>query len=209
MATQTQDTAQQGSQPTTEDFADLLSDHDQDFQVVEDDEITEGTILEINDDYALVDIGYKSEGLIPVEEFEDESGILQIDTGDVVDVLVIEREDESGQVILSKERADRKKVWEALEDKWEDDELVEGTITNRVKGGLQVDIDVEAFLPGSQVELRPTRNLDQYIGREFKFKIIKFNKGRSNIVLSRRAILEEEREALKEKTLDKLNEGAV
>ncbi len=209
MATQTQDSAQQGAQPTTEDFEDLLSDHDQDFQVVEDDEITEGHILEINEDYALVDIGYKSEGLIPVDEFEDDNGVMQIETGDVVDVLVIEREDESGQVILSKERADRKKVWEALEDKWEDDELVEGTITNRVKGGLQVDIDVEAFLPGSQVELRPTRNLDQYIGREFKFKIIKFNKGRSNIVLSRRAILEEEREALKEKTLEKLDEGAV
>jgi len=209
MAPQTPNPQQQDGQPTTEDFEALLSEHDQNFQVVEDDEITEGTILEINEDHALVDIGYKSEGLIPVEEFEDENGVLQIDTGDVVDVLVLEREDESGQVILSKERADKKKVWEALEDKWDDDELVEGTITSRVKGGLQVDIDVEAFLPGSQVELRPTRNLDQYIGKEFKFKIIKFNKGRNNIVLSRRAILEEERESLKEKTLEKLDEGAV
>ena len=208
MATQTQDTAQQGN-PTTDDFASLLEDHDQDFQIVQDDEITQGRILEIGEDYALVDIGYKSEGLIPVEEFEDETGVIQIETDDVVDVLVIEREDESGQVILSKERADTKKVWEKLEDKWEADELVEGVITNRVKGGLQVDIDVEAFLPGSQVELRPTRNLDQYIGKEFKFEIIKFNKGRSNIVLSRRAILEEEREELKKKTLTKLNEGAV
>jgi small subunit ribosomal protein S1 len=205
MATQTQDS----TQPTTADFESLLSEHDHDFQVVEDDEITEGRILEIGEDFALVDIGYKSEGQIPVEEFEDESGGLTISEGDVVDVLVIEREDESGQVLLSKERADRKKVWEKLEDKWEDDELVEGTISNRVKGGLQVDIDVEAFLPGSQVELRPTRNLDQYIGREFKFKIIKFNKGRANIVLSRRAILEEEREELKEKTLDKLTEDNV
>jgi small subunit ribosomal protein S1 len=212
MPTQTQQTSSQpagGDQPTTQDFEALLSEHDQEFQVVEDDEITEGHILEINEDNALVDIGYKSEGLIPVEEFEDDSGVLQVEEGDVVDVLVIEREDESGQVILSKEQADRKKVWEMLEEKWENDELVEGTITNRVKGGLQVDIDVEAFLPGSQVELRPTRNLDQYIGREFKFEIIKFNKGRSNIVLSRRAILEEERESLKEKTLEKLDEGAV
>mgnify|MGYP006281859385 CR=1 FL=1 len=209
MATQTQDTAQQGSQPTTEDFEALLSEHDQDFQVVQDDEITQGRILEIGEDYALVDIGYKSEGLIPVEEFEDETGVMQIQADDVVDVLVVEREDESGQVILSKERADRKKVWEQLETKWDADELVEGVITNRVKGGLQVDIDVEAFLPGSQVELRPTRNLDQYIGKEFKFKIIKFNKGRANIVLSRRAILEEERESLKEKTLEKLEENAV
>jgi small subunit ribosomal protein S1 len=205
MATQAQDT----TQPTTADFESLLSEHDHDFQVVEDDEITEGRILEIGEDFALVDIGYKSEGQIPVEEFEDESGALTISEGDVVDVLVIEREDESGQVLLSKERADRKKVWEKLEEKWEADELVEGTISNRVKGGLQVDIDVEAFLPGSQVELRPTRNLDQYIGREFKFKIIKFNKGRANIVLSRRAILEEEREELKEKTLDKLTEDNV
>jgi len=196
-------------QPTTDDFEALLDEQDQEFQVVEDDEITEGRILEIRDDYALVDIGYKSEGLIPVEEFENEAGVVQVETNDVVDVLVVEREDEEGQVILSKEQADRKKVWEQLEDKWENDELVEGVITNRVKGGLQVDIDVEAFLPGSQVELRPTRNLDQYIGKKFKFDIIKFNKGRSNIVLSRRAILEEEREELKQKTLSKLDENNV
>ena len=110
-------TASEG-QPTTEDFEALLDEQDQDFQVVEDDEITEGRILEIRDDYALVDIGYKSEGLIPVEEFENEAGVVQVETNDVVDVLVVEREDEEGQVILSKEQADRKKVWEQLEEKW-------------------------------------------------------------------------------------------
>ncbi|MFB6263137.1 MAG: 30S ribosomal protein S1, partial [Bradymonadaceae bacterium] len=210
MATQLQDTpADSAAQPSTEDFEDLLSDHDQDFQVVDQDEITEGKVLEVGEDFALVDIGYKSEGQIPIGEFEDETGVVQIDEGDVIDVLVLEREDESGQVILSKEEAERKKVWEELEETWNGDRIVEGTITSRVKGGLQVDIDVEAFLPGSQVELRPTENLDQYIGRDFKFKIIKFNKGRHNIVLSRRAILEEEREALKEKTVEKLEEGAV
>ena len=195
--------------PTTDDFAELLDDSDQDLQIVEEDTITTGRILEIGEDYVLVDIGFKSEGVVPTEEFEDEDGAIDYAEGEDVDVLVEAREDEQGQCVLSKAKAERRKIWNKLEEKVDNDELIEGTITNRVKGGLQVDIGVKGFLPGSQVELRPTRDLDKYIGKDFVFEIIKFNKDRNNIVLSRRALLEEEREELKQKTIGKLEQDAV
>ena len=195
--------------PSLEDFEALLAEMEGDQQLVKENEIIRGDVIEIGQDYVLVDIGFKSEGRIPVDEFKNAHGELMVKVGDVVEVLVEQREDDSGQCILSKEKADRMKVWEIISLKAESDELVHGTITSRVKGGLQVDIGVKAFLPGSQVELRPTRNLDRYIGQDFAFKIIKFNKQRGNIVLSRRALLEKEREELKKKTLDKLKEGAI
>jgi len=202
-------TTQQTTQPTTDDFAALFEEFDQDIQVVNENEITQGRILEIGQDYVLIDIGFKSEGRVAVDEFKNEAGQLPYAVGDMVDVLVEAREDESGQCVLSKERADRMKVWDAIAMKADDDQLVRGIITNRVKGGLHVDIGVKAFLPGSQVELRPTRNLDKYLGQEYAFQIIKFNQARHNIVLSRRALLEEERAELKRKTLIKLKQGAV
>lgn len=195
--------------PTVDDFAALLEEMGDSTQDVRENEITKGEILEVGTDYVLVDIGFKSEGRIDISEFVDENGQVTVKAGDVVEVLLEAREDESGQVVLSKERADRMKVWEIISTKAEADKLVRGTITSRVKGGLQVDIGVKAFLPGSQVELRPTRNLDKYLGQQYAFKIIKFNKQRGNIVLSRRALLEKERAELKEKTLQKLKTGAV
>jgi len=195
--------------PSLEDFEALLAEFSTETTLVQENEIATGRVLEVGNDYVLVDIGFKSEGRIPIDEFKDAHGQVHVAAGDDIDVLVEEREDESGQCILSKEKADRMKVWEAISEKAEADELVRGVITSRVKGGLQVDIGVKAFLPGSQVELRPTRNLDRYIGQEYAFKIIKFNKQRGNIVLSRRALLEREREELKKKTLEKLVEGAV
>lgn len=195
--------------PSTEDFAALLNESAELTTTVRENEITSGKILEVGEDYVLVDIGFKSEGRIDISEFTDERGNITVKAGDVVDVLLEEREDDSGQCVLSKERADRRKVWEIISTKAEADKLVRGVITSRVKGGLQVDIGVKAFLPGSQVELRPTRNLDKYLGQEYAFKIIKFNKQRNNIVLSRRALLEKERAELKQKTLEKLKTGAV
>ena len=195
--------------PSIEDFEALLAEFEGDQVAVKENEIAKGRVLEVGNDYVLVDIGYKSEGRISIDEFKDALGNLKIAQGDEIDVLVEAREDESGQCLLSKEKADRMKVWDAISEKAEADELVRGTIVSRVKGGLQVDIGVKAFLPGSQVELRPTRNLDRYIGQEYAFKIIKFNKQRGNIVLSRRALLEKEREKLKTKTLEKLQEGAI
>ena len=196
--------------PSTDDFEALLAEFDVGTTTdIRENEITQGRVIEVRGDHVLIDIGFKSEGRVSIDEFKDPFGKVLVAEGDQVDVLVETREDDTGRCILSKEKADRMRVWEEIEKKYDADELVRGVITSRVKGGLQVDIGVKAFLPGSQVELRPTRNLDRYIGEEFAFKIIKFNMSRGNIVLSRRALLEKEREHLKTKTLEKLAEGAI
>ncbi len=172
-------------------------------------EIVRGTVLSVNKDFVIVDIKYKSEGQIPVQEFIDLEGAVTVKAGDEIDVYVENRENDNGLVELSKEKADRLKIWDEIAEACENEELVEGVITARVKGGLTVDIGVKAFLPGSQVDLRPVRNLEKYIGQRFHFKVIKFNKKRGNIVLSRRALLEKQREALKSQTLNKLEVGMV
>jgi small subunit ribosomal protein S1 len=172
-------------------------------------EIVRGTVVQVTKDYAVIDIGYKSEGQVPIQEFGLVEGKPNVKQGDAVDVLLESRENDTGMVVLSKEKADKMRIWDEISAACERDELVEGTIVGRVKGGLSVDIGVKAFLPGSQVDLRPIRNLDKLIGEKFKFKVIKFNKKRGNIVLSRRVLLEKERETLKKDTLNKLKEGAV
>ncbi len=166
-------------------------------------DVVEGTIVQVNPDSVIVDVGYKSEGLIPLSEFAGETGKAEVKVGDRVDVLFERRENENGLIGLSKEKADRQKIWNALEE----DAVVEGRIVSRIKGGLSVDIGVNAFLPGSQVDLRPVRNLDKLLGETFQFKIIKLNKRRGNIVLSRRVLLEEQRESLRSDTLKTLSEG--
>jgi small subunit ribosomal protein S1 len=172
-------------------------------------EIVKGTVVQVTKDYAVVDIGYKSEGQVPIQEFGLAEGKPNVKVGDAVEVLLESRENDTGMVVLSKEKADKMRIWDEISAACERDELVEGTIVGRVKGGLSVDIGVKAFLPGSQVDLRPIRNLDKLIGEKFKFKVIKFNKKRGNIVLSRRVLLEKERETLKKDTLMKLKEGAI
>ncbi len=174
-------------------------------------EIVRGTVIQIAKDFAIVDIGYKSEGQISLDEFRQADGTIVVQAGDTVDVLLEDRENENGMCVLSKEKADRFKVWDEISAACERDELIEGTVTTRVKGGLNVTIrgGVKAFLPGSQVDLRPVRNLDAFLGQKFQFKVIKFNKRRGNIVLSRRVLLETERAALKESTLERLQEDQV
>jgi small subunit ribosomal protein S1 len=174
-------------------------------------DIVKGKVIHVGKENVIVDIGYKSEGAIPVYEFTDQEGKVSVKEGDEVDVFLETREDENGLCVLSKEKADRLKVWDEISAACERDELIEGTISARVKGGLSVTIrgGVKAFLPGSQVDLRPVRNLDAYIGKAHRFKVIKFNKKRGNIVLSRRVLLEKERAELKEQTLDKLKEGQI
>jgi small subunit ribosomal protein S1 len=162
-----------------------------------------GTIVQVTDDHVVVDVGYKSEGVIPLYEFKDEEGKIDIKVGDEVDVLFERRENDSGQIGLSKEKADRQKIWGSLEE----GAVVEGKIVGRIKGGLTVDIGINAFLPGSQVDLRPVRNLEKLLGASFDFKIIKLNKRRGNIVLSRRVLLEEQRESMRSDTLETLSEG--
>lgn len=174
-------------------------------------EIVRGTVIQVTKDFAIVDIGYKSEGQVSLDEFRQADGSVGVKAGDTVDVLLEDRENENGMCVLSKEKADRFKVWDEISAACERDELIEGIITTRVKGGLSVTIrgGVKAFLPGSQVDLRPVRNLDAFLGQNFQFKVIKFNKRRGNIVLSRRVLLEKERAALKESTLERLQEDQV
>ncbi|HZF50400.1 MAG TPA: 30S ribosomal protein S1 [Polyangiaceae bacterium] len=172
-------------------------------------EIISGTVVHVDRDSVVVDIGGKSEGVIPLREFSDAAGQVSVKAGDKVDVYIESRENDDGLVTLSKEKADKMKVWDEISNACEADELIEGTISQRVKGGLSVTIrgGVKAFLPGSQVDLRPIRNLDKLIGQTYKFKVIKFNKKRGNIVLSRRVLLERERDEMKAKTLETLTEG--
>ena len=177
---------------------------------VEEGKVVSGTVIQVAKDFVVVDIGYKSEGQVPLNEFIPATGgEPQVKVGDRVEVLVESRENDTGMVVLSKEKADKMRIWDEISAACERDELVEGIIVGRVKGGLSVDIGVKAFLPGSQVDIRPVRNLDKLIGEKFKFKVIKFNKKRGNIVLSRRVLLEKEREELKKETLKNLKEGAI
>ena len=174
-------------------------------------QIVSGVIIQVNRDSVVVDIGGKSEGVISKSEFVDANGVMPIKAGDRVDVFIESRESDDGLISLSKEKADKMKVWDEISAACERDEIIEGTISQRVKGGLSVTIrgGVKAFLPGSQVDLRPIRNLEKLIGQTYEFKVIKFNKKRGNIVLSRRVLLERERDEMKAKTLQTLEEGMV
>ncbi len=192
-----------------ESFEALLAEYEQDQTSVREGEIVSGKVVDFVGDFVVVDIGYKSEGQVAKSEFVAPDGSFNVKLGDTVDVYVEATENENGLCVLSKKEADKLMIWEEISKIAESDETVEGTIMSRVKGGLAVDIGVRAFLPGSQVELRPTRNLDKFIGQKYRFKIIKFNKKRGNIVLSRRALLEKERAVLKSQTLEKLHEGAI
>jgi small subunit ribosomal protein S1 len=174
-------------------------------------QIVTGVVVQVNRDAVVVDIGGKSEGVISKNEFSDAHGDVQVKRGDRVDVFIESRESDDGLISLSKEKADKMKVWDEISAACEKDEIIEGTISQRVKGGLSVTIrgGVKAFLPGSQVDLRPIRNLEKLIGQTYEFKVIKFNKKRGNIVLSRRVLLEKERDQMKQKTLERLEEGMV
>jgi len=183
--------------------------YEESLKSIKEGEVVRGNIIQITDDYVMVDIGYKSEGQIRISEFKDEDGDIAAKVGDEVDVLLEYHEDENGEIVLSKEKATKIKVWDEISKIYKDDGVIDGRIVSKVKGGLSVDIGVQAFLPGSQVDLRPVRNLDSLIGQQCQFKILKYNKKRRNVVLSRRVLLEKEREALKSDTLDRLEEGKV
>ena len=188
------------------DFAKLF---DESLPPFKEHQIVTGKIIAIQKDYVTVDIGYKSEGQIYSEEFIDANGEMTANIGDDVEVFLEAVEDADGVVVLSKEKAEKLRVWEEVGKIYENEGMVEGVIASRIKGGLSVDIGIKAFLPGSQVDLRPVRNLDKLIGETFEFKILKFNQKRGNIVLSRRALLEVDREERRKKTLAILEEGVL
>ena len=171
--------------------------------------LVRGTIVHVDKEFVLVDIGYKSEGQIPIGEFIDAGGNVTAQVGDPVDVLLERREDDEGIIILSKEKAAKIRIWDEIREIYEKGGTIRGKIIARVKGGMSVDIGLPAFLPGSQINLKPIKDFDSHIGSVQEFKILKYNKRRSNIVLSRRAILESERATMREKTLQHLQVGAV
>jgi len=194
---------------TADNMEGLMDMYEESFKRFAEGEVVTGKIISVDKDHILVDIGYKSEGQIKINEFIDEDGNLNAEVGDPVDVMVEWWDDEEERVVLSKEKAAKVKVWEDIKKSYDEDGTVEGVILNRVKGGFSVDIGVQAFLPGSQADLRPIRNLDDMVGKTFTFKILKYNRKRSNIVLSRRVILEQEREQKRSETLAAIEEGKV
>lgn len=172
-------------------------------------EVYNGKIIFITDDYVTVDIGYKQEGLVFAKEFRNYDGTLKVKVGDTIEVYLEKLESHLGNLVLSKDKAEILKAWDKISEACEKGDPVQGTVIAKVKGGLSVDIGVKAFLPGSQIDIRPTKNLDKFIGKTMEFKVIKFNKKRGNIVLSRRAILQEERGKLRDETLGQIQEGMV
>ena len=182
--------------------------YEQTFQNFEEGSVIEGTVVAVKKDRVLVDIGYKSEGVIAAEEFSpQELGTLTIGTR--LPVYIEEREDSEGNLLLSKEKADKMKVWEDLERIFKQEAIVEGRVLGRIKGGMIVDIGVKAFLPGSQIDLHPIRDPEQFIGKTFPMKIIKINHRRGNVVVSRRLLLEESRDQRRQRTLSNLTEGQI
>jgi small subunit ribosomal protein S1 len=171
--------------------------------------IVTGTVVKITDKHVVVDIGLKSEGLLPLDQVLDANGVSKFQTGDAVEVVVEREETHGGGYIVSHEKALRHKVWDKLEEASNTKTPVKGMVVSRVKGGLTVDIGIKAFLPGSQIEVRPVRNLDGYVGTEIEVRVIKLNKKRGNVVISRKELLEEEQNARKSVTLATLEEGSV
>ncbi|MBI4917874.1 MAG: 30S ribosomal protein S1 [Acidobacteria bacterium] len=179
------------------------------FQQRREGDVVTGMIVAITDDTVVVDIGFKTEGMIPRSEFTDRQGKVTVKVGDEVDVLVEHFDEMLGEVRLSRERAAKMRVWEVLETAFRDNAPVRGKVLERVKGGLTVDIGVRAFLPGSLVDMRPTRRLEDYVGEEVEARIINFDRRRANVVLSRKAILEEQVSVQKDETLAHLEEGTI
>jgi small subunit ribosomal protein S1 len=190
------------------DRAALAALYEETFKNLEEGTITEGRVVAVTKDKVVVDIGYKSEGMIQNDQFSTEE-LQNIKVGDRLQVYIEECEDADGNLVLSKEKADKMKIWEELEKLFNDGKSIDGKIVARIKGGMMVDIGVKAFLPGSQIDLHPVRDLDGLVGRTFPLKIIKINHRRGNVVVSRRVLLEETRDSKRKTTLSTLKEGQL
>jgi small subunit ribosomal protein S1 len=183
--------------------------YEENLKSIREGKVVKGEIVQIDKEFVLVDIGYKSEGQIRIDEFTNLKGRVTAKVGDVIDVLLVRKENKEGRIILSREKAAGVKLWDKVEEAFRNQDTIRGKIISLVKGGLCVDIGVQAFLPGSQAVLRPVRDLSILIGTEHDFKIVKYEKREQNIVLSRRATLEAEQKALREKTLKLLEKDAI
>jgi small subunit ribosomal protein S1 len=197
----------EGADP--DEYARLVEMYDTSFRNIAEGEVVKGKVVKVTQTHVIVDVGFKSEGLIAIEEFIDESGQVTAQPDDIVDVLLERTEDREGYVVLSREKAEKMKIWDEVEKAYQERKVVIGRVIERIKGGLAVDIGVRAFLPGSQIDVRPVRNLDAMRGQELRMRVIKVNKKRGNIVLSRKVLLEEENAEKKKETLDTLAEGKV
>ncbi|MCB0386362.1 MAG: S1 RNA-binding domain-containing protein, partial [Bdellovibrionales bacterium] len=191
------------------DFEALLSQAQEAKGKMGEGEVVTGKVVAIGPDHVSVDVGFKCEGLVPIYEFKDATGQANVEVGEELAVYLEKMEIEDGYILMSKDKAAIINAWDEISSACESNQTVEGTVIAKVKGGLSVDIGVKAFLPGSQIDTKPIRDLDPYVGKRYKFKIIKFNKKRGNIVLSRRAVVQEERDAQREETLKNLEEGMI
>lgn len=190
------------------DYGAMLEAYDSSLKEISEGEVVSGTVLKVLESHAVVDVGFKSEGHIPLAEFRNESGEVTLKPGDHVDVLLVSMESD-GSIILSREKAERMKLWDTIEKAYEEEAVLKGRVIERIKGGLAVDIGVRAFLPGSQVDMHPVRNLDSFRGEAIEVRVIKVNKRRGNIVLSRKAVLEEAYYRKREETLKTLEENKI
>jgi small subunit ribosomal protein S1 len=195
-------------QATPDSYEDLLEDYSH-FAPPAADEVLQGTVLSLNAKDVIVDFGYKSEGLVPIEQFQGPGGEITVRPGDVVDVMIDHGEQIEGYVLLSHSRAARLRVWDNLEKAYQEQLVISGRVLGRVKGGLAVDVGVKAFMPGSQADPRPVRNLDSLAGQDVPVKIVKLNRRRGNVVVSRKLAVEEEIHERKSATLDHIQEGSV
>ena len=189
------------------EFNEMMELYEETLETIKQGEIVVGTVRSIHDGIVVVDIGFKSEGAIPLSEFGDPPAI---EEGDEIEVFLESIEDQEGQVVLSKTKADFMRVWDRIKDAYDSDQIVEGRLMRRIKGGIVVDLfGVDAFLPGSQIDIKQVKNFDQFLGNVYPFRIIKLNKNRRNIVISRRVVLEEERSRLRKQILATLEVGQL
>jgi len=209
--TKTEEPSVQESVVTVQGEQEFQTLYEESLKTYQEGEVVRGKIVSIEKEFVMVDIGYKSEGRIPIDEFlSSVGGEITAKVGDWIDVLIEKREDEDdGDIRLSKERAAKILIWDEISRIYRDDGVIEGRVTGKVKGGLSVDIGLPAFLPGSQVDLQPVRDMDHLLGQTLFFKILKYNKKRNNVVLSRRSILEKERESQRNQILDTLEKGQI
>ena len=198
------------TQPDSEESFEALIEETLQHRHIEEGEIISGTVVSVGKDYVMVDIGDKCEGQVPVEEFKDAEGEIKVNPGDEIEVLVEKKQEDLGIILLSKSKAEKKRLWELIDQAYREETPIEGKIVERVKGGYMVDIGgVRAFMPGSQADIRPIKDPNSLLGRTDRFQVLKFNRRRVNVVVSRRAVLEKEWKRMRERTLAELEEGVV
>ena len=205
---QLRDSAENGDSGGSSGFEEMVALYDESMRNLTEGEIVTGRVIDITSNEVIVDVGYKSEGLIAREEFTNRDGELTVEVGDDVEVLLEQTEDLEGHVVLSKHKAERMKIWANVENSYKEGKIIKGRVVDRIKGGLTVDVGIRAFLPGSLVDIKPIKSLESLKGEELEFKVISLDRRRNNVVLSRKAVLEREFAEQKKETLGLLREGA-